>query len=109
MKMNMNEMNTDSLLQVYAALKDRYSLMLTNTAALDDGFDMDCSIIVGKAHGRILYLYEYYGEFVLDVMDESKTKGTHWHPWDTAAAIEDVASFMEGKEDYRLKKYGQSS
>ena len=72
--MNMNEMNTDSLLQVYAALKDRYSLMLTNTAALDDDFDMDCSIIVGKAHGRILYLYEYYGEFVLDVMTSQRQK-----------------------------------
>lgn len=77
----MNEMNADSLLHVYAALKDRYSLILTDTALLDDGFEMDCPIIVGKAYGRILYLYEYYGEFVLDVMDESKTKGTHWHPW----------------------------
>ncbi len=96
-----------ALLEVYMRLKDHYDLMMTNTMALDDGFAIDCPILVGKAHGRILYLYdEGDAEFVLDVMDEERTKETHWHPVDVTAAIEDVAVFMEGKEEYPMKRFG---
>ena len=97
---------SEALLEVYMRLKDRYELMMTNTMALDDGFTIDCPILVGKACGRMLYLYdEGNAEFVLDVMDEERTKGTHWHPADVTAAIEDIAVFMEGKEEYPMKRF----
>ena len=40
--------------------------------------------------------------FVLDVMDEAQTKGTHWHPNDVENAVDDIVAFMEGKSDYEL-------
>ena len=89
---------------VYEQLKDRYDLTLTNTLAVDDGFEMDCAILVGKAHGRILWLYEYGGDFVLDVLNPEMTAGTHWHPDDVEAAVADVADFMENKPKYKLHR-----
>lgn len=103
----MNLGDSNALMEVYGLLKDTYSLTLTNTIALDDGFTIDCPIIVGKAHGKMLYLYdEDDGCFVLDVMNEEKTKGTHWHPWDVADAVADVITFMEGGEEYPLRDLG---
>ena len=99
------EMIEDDLLAVYAQLKDRYPLILTNTAALDEGFTIDCPIIVGKAHGQIIELYECDGLFVLDVMDEAQTKGTHWHPNDVESAVKHIIQFMEGKSDYKLQPF----
>ena len=40
----------DDLKEIYEQLKDRYELVLTNTAALDEGFAEDCPILIGKAH-----------------------------------------------------------
>ena len=40
--------------------------------------------------------------FVLDVMDEAQTQGTHWHPIDIESAVMDITEFMEGKSDYDL-------
>ena len=95
------------LFTVYTRLKDRYALTFTNTFALDEGFTIDCPIIVGKAHGQIIELYNDYGLFVLDVMDEAQTKGTHWHPADVDSAICDITEFMEGKSDYELYPFPQ--
>lgn len=101
--------SSEALLEVYMHLKDRYDLMLTNTMALNDGFTIDCPILVGKAHGRMLWLYdEGDAAFVLDVMDEERTKGTHWHPADVTAAVEDIVVFMEGKEEYPMKRFGSA-
>ena len=47
---------TDDVLAVFEQLKDRYDLVLTTTSALDEGFTVDCPIIVGKAHGQIIEL-----------------------------------------------------
>ena len=95
--------NTDDDLKViYEQLKDRYQLVLTNTAALDEGFTVNCPILIGKAHGQILELYLDCEIFVMDVMDTEQTKGTHWHPNDVASAIDDIAKFMDGKTDYAL-------
>lgn len=91
--------------KVYEQLKDRYELVLTSTSALDEGFTVDCPILVGKAHGQIVELYECGGEFVLDVMDAEHTKGTHWHPYAVEDAAHDIAKFMEGKSDYELSPF----
>ncbi len=95
------------VISVYNQLKNRYSLVLTNTMALDEGFTVDCPIIVGKAHGQIIELYEDDGMFILDVMDEAQTKGTHWHPNDVESAIEYIVEFMDGKSDYEMYPFKQ--
>lgn len=100
------DITADDVIKVYEQLKDRYELILTSTSALDDGFTVDCPIIVGKSHGQIIYLYEYDGFFVLDVMDSKQTKGTHWHPIKVEDAVDDIAEFMEGKSDYTLSSFG---
>lgn len=87
----------DDLKEIYEQLKDRYELVLTNTAALDEGFTENCPILIGKAHGQILELYLDCEMFVMDVMDTEQTKGTHWHPYDVESAIEYIAEFMDGK------------
>lgn len=97
----------DDVLEVYEQLKDRYALVLTTTSALDEGFTVDCPIIVGKAHGQIIELYEDGGDFILDVMNAEQTKGTHWHPYDVESAIDDIVEFMEGKSDYKMSPFKQ--
>ncbi len=101
----MFDLTVDDLLQVYEQLKERYPLVLTNTYALDEGFTIDCPIIVGHAHGQIIELYEYDGLFVMDVIDAAHTKGTHWHPNDVESAIDDIKAFMDGKADYPLSPF----
>ena len=93
--------------EVYEQLKGKYNVILTSTAALDEGFTVDCPIIVGKAHGQIIELYSDGNMFVLDIMDAEQTKGTHWHPNNLAAAVENIAEFMEGKSDYDLYPFKQ--
>lgn len=92
-------------LEVYNQLKEKYSIRLTNTVDLNDGFSIDCPIIVAEAHNQILYLYEYGGDFVLDVMNTEKTKSCHWHPFDVDAAVNDIIAFIEGATDYPLVDY----
>lgn len=103
----MFDITVEDLLAVYDQLKDRYEMILTNTFSLDEGFTIDCPILVAQAHGRILELYACAGDFVLDVMDAEKTKGTHWHPNDVADAVNDIVEFMEGKSDYQLYPFKQ--
>ena len=98
----MDNMTDARVLEVYEQLKDRYDLVLTTAFALEEGFTENCTIIVGKAHGQILELYSDGDLFVLDVMDDRQTKGTHWHPNDVEAAAGYIAEFMEGKSDYEL-------
>ena len=104
----MFNITVDDVTAVYEQLKDRYDLVLTTTSALDEGFTVDCPIIVGKAHGQIIELYEDGGDFVLDVMDEEQTKGTHWHPNDVKGAVDCIEEFMEGKSDYEMYPFGQA-
>ena len=92
---------------VYEQLEGRYNLLLTTTSALDEGFTVDCPIIVGKAHGQIIELYECGCDFVLDVMDEAQTMGTHWHPYDVEESVKDIVDFMEGKSDYPMNSFKQ--
>lgn len=101
-------MTDKNVLEVYAQLKDKYGLILTTTYALDEGFTIDCPIIVGKAHGQIIELYSDGDMFILDVMDAEQTKGTHWHPNDVDSAVEHIVKFMEGKSDYELYPFRQA-
>lgn len=98
----MFDITDENVLEVYTQLKDKYDLVLTSTAALNEGFTVDCPIIVGKDHGQILELYSSDDMFVLDVMDAAQTKGTHWHPSDVDSAVRYIEEFMEGKSDYEL-------
>lgn len=95
----------DDVFAVYNRLKDRYPLVMTTAFALNEGFERDCPILVGKAYGQIIELYNDFGMFVLDIMDEAQTKGTHGHPCNIETAAEEIATFMEGKMDYELTPF----
>ena len=101
-------MEVNDVFAVYEQLKDQYPLVMTTTSVLDEGFTVDCPILVGKAHGNIIELYENGGMFVMDVMDEKQTQGTHWHPDDVERAIYRIVEFMEGKSDYKMYPFKQA-
>ena len=92
----------NNLQAVYDMLKNRYPVELTNGFALDDGFTADIPVIVGRHHGEILYLFDDGDMFVLDVCNDARTEGTHWHPLHVEEAANDIADFMEGRIDYEL-------
>lgn len=92
----------EKVLEVYQQLKDNYDVLLTTAFALNEGFAVDCPVIVGKAHGQIIELYSDGSIFVLDVMNAEQTKGTHYHPNSVDSAIECIAEFMDGKSDYEM-------
>lgn len=93
------------VLAVYERLKDEFALVLTTTTAWDDGFTVDCPLLVGQAHGQIMWLYAYEDTFIMDVMDEAKTKGTHWHPYTAEDAVRDMTEFLNGRTDYRMEPF----
>lgn len=103
----MFDIPVDDVLNVYEQLKDGYDLVLTTTSALDAGFTIDCPIIVGKAHGQIIQLYEDDEMFILVVMNAEQTMGTHWHPNDAEGAADDIIEFMKGKSDYEMCPFRQ--
>ena len=105
----MFEITEADVFAVYESLKDKYPLKMTAAKQVDEAFEMDCLILVGRAHGQMITLYEYGGDFILDVMDEAQTKGTHWHPWDVKSAAHDIAEFMDGREDYELYPFSFGS
>ncbi len=106
-----NQITDNDVFAVYTQLKGKYPVFMTTTVALneamDAGFSIDCPILVGRSHGQILWLYAYEDIFVLDVLDEEQTKGTHWHPIDVEGAVEDIVEFMEGKTDYKMRPFKQ--
>ena len=97
----------NDVIAVFKQLEHKYDLLLTTTFALNEGFTIDCPIIVGKAHGQIIELYEDGSMFVLDVMDEAQTMGTHYHPYDVDCAVACIMEFMEGKSDYPMDPFKQ--
>ena len=99
------EKTEQDVYNVYEQLKNKYDLVLTTTAKLNEGFIIDCPIIVGKAHDQIIELYECDGMFVMIVKDSEENEGTHWHPREINDAINDIVEFMNGKLDYRLHPY----
>ena len=103
----MFDFTDNDVLAIYQQLKDRYDLVLTRTSLLDEGFTVDCPIIVGKAHGQIIELYSCENMFIIDVLNNEQTMCTHWHPYDVDMAVKDIAEFMDGKNDYPLEKLPQ--
>ena len=103
----MFEITENDVIKVYQCLKDKYILSLTSTFSLDDGYTIDTPIIVGEAHRQEIRLYACEGIFVLDVLNNDHTAGTHWHPQDTSAAANDIADFMSGRSDYPLQRFSQ--
>ena len=101
----MFDMTDNHILAVYNKLKDKYPLVLANSLELNEGYTIDCPVLVAKAHGHILELYSDGDLFVLDVMDEAQTKGTHWHPWDVDQAAEDITDFMANPPAYELMPF----
>lgn len=99
-KIKMYSISQDDVFAVYQRLKDKYNLVITRTSLLDEGFTIDCPIIVGKDHGQTIWLYACEDMFVMDVLDEVQNKGVHWHPYDVESASEDIEEFMNGKSDY---------
>ena len=111
-RQDMFDITVNDVLNVYKQLKDSYPLVLTTTSALnaelDAGFTIDCPIIVAKAHGQIIWLYECDDIFVMDVTDEEQTKGTHWHPYNVEYAVHDIEDFINGKSNYDLQPFRQA-
>lgn len=107
----MFNITVDHLFEVYKQLKDSYDLTMTTTSVLNaeanEEFSVDCPIIVCKAHDKILYLYVYDDMFILDVMDNAQTKGTHWHPFYIETAVNDIIDFINGRLDYKLYPFKQ--
>lgn len=100
----MFDLTKEDVKAVYKQLKGRYDLVLTNALSVDDGFEEDCVILVGRREGYTLWLYEWGGEFVLDVLNAEMTAGTHWHPYDVNQAVEDIVDFFENKPKYKLHR-----
>ena len=91
----MDELN---LRFVYEQLKKQYChLTFTNTGSLpaDEGFTDDFPIIIGRAAGRLFWLYVYENEYVFSEDIPGKKYHNHWHPQDDAEAIADVLDWMK--------------
>ena len=87
-----------NLQAIYDALKDQYPLILTNTFSLPEGkkdYGEDFEVLLGKSPAGQFFLYDDRLYIVFDV-DKADGSYTHWHPADTAEAMEDVRLFMQG-------------
>lgn len=101
----MFDITAEDLYRVYNQLKDKYELQIANSLFLDPGFTVDCPVLVGKANGLTMWLYEDAGLFIMDVLNADHTKGTHFHPTDVEDALCDIVAFMEGTEKYTLSPF----
>ncbi len=97
---------------IYERVKDRHNLLLTNSLALDAGFEWNVPIICGESQSGNFWLYadedtlDPHGfEFVFSVGYEKRTWfrkrlvkcRTHWHPQTIEDAVNDIDKFMAGK------------
>ena len=85
---------------LYAQLKDKYDLLLTNTFSLNAGFKVDFQVLYGESRIGKFYLFSEYfvdGDYGFNFsVDFPNGEGTHWHPRTKEQALEDVIAFMEG-------------
>lgn len=88
----MDELDLD---YIYAQLKNKYDLELSNSFSLDAGFSEDFPVLHGFAHGQTFWLYEYGGDFVFSVEVPGQEYHDHWHPHDAADAVRDIEKFMQ--------------
>ena len=108
-------MKKNDLEIIYEQLRDKYSLLLTNTFALDDGYTIDVPVLCGKSVFGRFHLYreeDDWDEFVFSVeyaeprilpeWGSVPQKYTHWHPQSIEQALKDVIAFMEGTHKFLL-------
>ena len=89
-------MNKLNLGFIYDQLKDKYDLELTSGLALDARFGWDMGVLTGKSVLGRFYLYDNGANIILDYDTEEGIAHRHWHPEDTAEALNYVVAFMEG-------------
>ena len=91
-----------SIKPAYEQLKDKYDLVLTNTFALENGYEdfrEDFEIICGKSSVGEFKIWHDGCLFIFDV-DKADGTYTHWHPADIDDLIEDIREFMQGRCKY---------
>ena len=91
-----NSDETLNLKYIYDQLKDKYGLELTTGLALDAGFGWDMEVLTGKSILGRFYLYDEGCHYILNYDTDEGIANEHWHPDDTAEALELVVAFMEG-------------
>ena len=87
-----------SIKPAYEQLKDQYDLVLTNTFALENGYEdfrEDFEILCGASSAGSFQIYHSGCLFVFDV-DKADGTYTHWHPSDIDEIVEDIREFMQG-------------
>ena len=97
-------MENHDLKVIFEQLKDKYDLVLTNTFALNDGYEIDVPVLCGRSLLGTFYLYKEdpdWDEFVFSVA-HSDGHHDHWHPQSREQALEDVVAFMEGTHKFCL-------
>ena len=84
--------------EVYEKINGRYPVVLTSTYALEDGredWEENFPIVCGESSVGKFFLYDNGLDIVFDV-EKADGSYMHWHPVDTAEAINDAMQFMEG-------------
>ena len=84
--------------EVYEKTKCQYPVVLTSSYALENGkadWEKDFPIVCGESPAGKFFLYDNGLDIIFDV-DKADGSYMHWHPVDTAEAINDVMRFMEG-------------
>ena len=95
-------MAQQSIRPVYERLKDQYDLVLTNTFALENGYEdfrEDFEVLCGNSTAGKFLIWHDGALFVFDV-DKSDGTYTHWHPSDIEEIVADIREFMQGKCKY---------
>lgn len=84
---------------IYEKLKSRYNLTLTNTAALNYGYEIDVPVIRGIGKDRLFDLYKEEGGMFVFGMEyfekEQPEKYSHTHPISVDDALALIKLFME--------------
>ena len=91
-----------SIKPAYERLKNKYDLVLTNTFALENGYDdfrEDFEILCGESSVGKFQIYHDGAFFIFDV-DKSDGTYTHWHPSNIEEIVEDIREFMQGRCKY---------
>ena len=81
---------------IYNKLKDKYSIVLTNTYSLNEGFIIDVPVLCGESKIGKFWLYtDDEQEFVFSIKYKN-ANSTHMHPVNIESAIEYIENFMKG-------------
>ena len=81
---------------IYDKLKEKYNVELPSGLQLDAGFGWDIPVLTGKGPLGRFYLYDEGIQCTLDHDTGEGLSNRHWHPQDTAEALNYVVDFIEG-------------